>query len=321
MKRRSFLCLMAASVIGATPMLSQASKHPARIVVSFSAGGPVDMVARILAEQLGKELNRTVIVDNKPGANGFLGAQEVSRSKPDGNTIWISSVGTAAINPSLFRGLPYDMQKDFRPVSLIANNVEVFVVNAEVPAGSAVEFIEHAKSAKTSPAIASSGVGGIPHLAMLQLKQATDVDFLHVPYRGMAQAISDVVSGQVAGVFADVAAVLPQIRAGRLRPLGIAASKRHPALPEVPTFEEQGLASVDSNNWYGLFVPAKTPDGIVENLNVAVRRAMENKAVKEHLSQAGTLPQASTAEELKRILDTDTAKWGALIKANDVRPE
>lgn len=302
------------------PALAQDNQRPARIVVSFSAGGPVDMVARILAEQLGKDLNRAVIVDNKPGANGFLGAQEVLRSKPDGNTIWISSVGTAAINPSLFQELPYDMRKDFRPVSLIANNVEVFVINAGLPARNAVDFIENAKNGKTPPAIASSGVGGIPHLAMLQLKQATDIDFLHVPYRGMAQAVTDVVGGQVAGVFADVAAVLPQIQAGRLRPLGIAAPKRHPALPDVPTFEEQGLVSVDSNNWYGLFVPAKTPDDIVDDLSATVRKVMENNAVIERLNQAGTLPQASTAQEMQRILDADTAKWGNLLKANNVRP-
>jgi len=312
---------MVVSTLAVTPVASQANQRPVRIVVSFSAGGPVDMVARIFAEQLGKELNRTVIVDNKPGANGFLGAQEVLRSKPDGNTIWLSSVGTAAINPSLFQDLPYDMDQDFRPVSMIANNEEVLVINADLPAHNVAEFIGYSRNEKEPPAIASSGVGGIPHLAMLQLKQASKVDFLHVPYRGMAQAISDVIGGQVAGVFADVAAVLPQIKAGRLKPLGIAAAKRHPALLDVPTFEEQGLASVDSNNWYGLFVSAKTPDETVESLNLAVRKAMGNETVMKRLAQAGTEPHASTPQEMQQTLDADTAKWGELIKMNDVRPE
>ena len=211
-------------------------------------------------------------------------------------------MGTAAINPSLFENIPYNTQKDFRPVSLIANNVEVFVINPEVPANNAQEFVEYSRKQNTAPAIASSGVGGIPHLAMLQLKQSTNIDFLHVPYRGMAQAVTDVLGGQVAGVFADVAAVLPHIEAGRLRAVGIAATQRHPALPDVPTFEEQGIAAVDSNNWYGLFVSAETPDDTVVELNEAVRKTMENEAVKERLVSAGTQPQSSTEAELKQIL-------------------
>lgn len=321
MKKRTFLAAMAASMLMTAPVLAQSTQAPARIVVSFSAGGPVDMVARIVAEQLGKELGRPVIVDNKPGASGFLGAQDVLRAPADGNTIWISSVGTAAINPSLFENIPYNTQKDFRPVSLIANNVEVFVINPSLPAKTAAEFVEYARKETTPPAIASSGIGGIPHLAMLQLTQSSGVDFLHVPYRGMAQAITDVVGGQVAGVFADVAAVLPQIEAGRLRPVGIAAAERHPALPDVPTFEEQGIQAVDSNNWYGLFVSAQTPDDVVANLNAAVQRTMANEDVKNRLVQAGTQPQASTEAELKERLDADTDKWGALIKANNIKPE
>ena len=321
MKRRNFLGALAASMLMTAPVMAQTSQAPARIVVSFSAGGPVDMVARIVAEQLGKELDRPVIVDNKPGASGFIGAQDVLRAPADGNTIWISSVGTAAINPSLFETIPYNTQKDFRPVSLIANNVEVFVINADLPARNAAEFVEQSSKQETPPAIASSGVGGIPHLAMLQLKQSTGVDFLHVPYRGMAQAITDVVGGQVSGVFADVAAVLPQIQSGRLRAVGIAAAQRHPALPDVPTFEEQGIAAVDSNNWYGLFVSAKTPDSVVADLNAAVRKTMENDAVQDRLVRAGTQPQASTQAQLKQVLDADTEKWGALIKANNIKPE
>ncbi|MVW77620.1 Bug family tripartite tricarboxylate transporter substrate binding protein [Bordetella sp. 02P26C-1] len=322
MDKRTFLGVWAAAaLLTALPAAAQHSQAPTRIVVSFSAGGPVDMAARIVAEQLSKELNRPVIVDNKPGASGFLGAQEVLRAPVDGNTIWISSVGTAAINPSLFETIPYNTQKNFRPVSLIANNVEVFVVNPKVPARNASEFVEYSRKQPEPPAIASSGIGGIPHLAMLQLKPSTGVNFLHVPYRGMAQAITDVIGGQAAGVFADVAAVLPHIEAGRLRPVGIAAAQRHPALPDVPTFEEQGIAAVDSNNWYALFVPAQTPDNIVADLNAAVGKALANDALRDRLVRAGTQPQASTEAEMKQLLDADTAKWGALIKANNIKPE
>jgi tripartite-type tricarboxylate transporter receptor subunit TctC len=184
--------LLAAMLCAALPLAAQAQAKSTRIVVSFPPGGPVDFVARVLAEQLGKELGQTVIVDNKAGANGVIGAGEVMRSQPDGSTLWITSVGAAAINASLHEKLPYDTMRDFTPVSVVVNNVELLVVNPADPAKDAAEFVANARKSKNPVTMASSGIGSIPHLAMEQLKDSTKVGLLHVPYKGAAPAITDV---------------------------------------------------------------------------------------------------------------------------------
>ena len=292
-----------------------------RIVVSFTAGGPVDAVARMLSEQLGKELGRTVLVENKPGANGAIGAMEVVRSDPDGNTLWLSSVGAAAINPALYDKLPYDMQRDFAPVSLVVNNVELLVVNPANPANDAATFVASAKTAKEPVAMASSGVGSIPHLAIEQLADATGAKLLHVPYKGAAPAITDLMGGQVSGFFGDVPGLIGYVKSGKLKALGIASAKRHPALPDIKTLEEQGIQGVDTINWYALFVPAKTPPAIIESLNKAVRNTLGMPSVRDRLLQSGADPAASTAQELAALVRRDTDKWAKLIKSKSISAE
>ena len=300
---------------------AQTGDKPVRIVSSFSPGGPVDFVARTLAERLSRELKRPVIVENKPGASGAIGAMETLRSEADGSTLWITSVGAAAVNPSLVPKLPYNTQRDFAPVSLVANNVEVLVVNGKDPAQDAAEFIKAVKAMKDSTPMASSGSGSIPHLALIQLEESTGAKFLHIPYKGMAPAFTDLMGGQVRGVFADVAAILPQVQGGRLKPIGIASSKRHPSLPDVKTFEEQGIKSVDTNNWYALFVSAKTPATVVSQLNKAVRASIADPEVSAKLLRGGAEPKSSSPQELAALLKADTEKWAALIKARNIKPE
>ena len=293
---------------------------PLRIVVSFSPGGPVDFVARALGEQLGKELGQTVVIDNKAGANGAIGAGDVMRSPPDGNTLWITSVGAAAVNPALYDKLPYDMQRDFTPVSLVVNNVELLVVNPKNPANTAAEFV--AASKKGEPfSMASSGIGSIPHLAIEQLIDASGAKLLHVPYKGAAPAITDVLGGQVAGFFGDIPGLIGYVRSGKLKPLGIASTKRHPALPEVKTLAEQGIAGVDTNNWYALFAPAKTPAATVERLNQAVRKALANPGLRDRLLGTGAEPAPSTPQELTALVRQDTDKWAKLIRAKSIKAE
>ncbi|HVL77164.1 MAG TPA: tripartite tricarboxylate transporter substrate binding protein [Noviherbaspirillum sp.] len=298
-----------------------AQSKPVRIIVSFTPGGPVDTVARILADQLGKEIGRTVIVENKPGANGAIGANEVLRSRPDGDTLWITSVGAAAINASLYERLSYDMQRDFAPVSLVVNNEEVLVINPNDQAKDAAEFVKAAKARKEPTPMASSGIGSIPHLAIEQLADATSADFLHVPYKGAAPALTDVMGGQVAGFFGDIPGLIAHVRGGRLKAVGIASSKRHPALPDVKTLEEQGIKGVDTNNWYGLFAPAKTPPATIEALNKATHRALMNPGVRERLQGLGTDSAPSTPQELAAMLKTDTEKWARLIRAKNIKAE
>src|SRR5438105_11392840 len=237
---RKFATLaLSATVVAATPAWAQ--EKITRLVVAFPPGGPVDFVARTIAEQLGKELNQRMIIDNKPGVNGAIGAQSVAQSAPDGMTLWLSSVGAVAINPVLYDKLAYDMQRDFAPVSLVVNNDEVLVVNASNPAKDAAEFVANAKVSSQPVAIASSGIGSIPHLAMEQLADAAKANFLHVPYKGAAPAITDVLGGQVAAFFGDIPGLIGHIKGGKLKALGIAATSRHALLPEVRTLSEQGL--------------------------------------------------------------------------------
>jgi tripartite-type tricarboxylate transporter receptor subunit TctC len=292
-----------------------------RIIVSFPPGGPVDTVARTVGEQLARELDRTVIVENKPGANGAIGAQEVMKAAPDGTTIWITSVGAAAINPALYDKLPYDMQRDFAPVSLVVNNEEVLVVNAHDPAQDAAQFVAAAKAKSDTTAMASSGVGSIPHLAIEQLADATGAKLLHVPYKGAAPALTDLMGGQVAGFFGDVPGLIGHVKSGKLRAIGVASMRRHPALPGVKTFAEQGIANIDTNNWYAFFVAAQTPPAVVDALSTSTRAALTNPAVAEKLSGMGAEPAPSTPQELAAILAKDTEKWGRLIRAKSIKAD
>ncbi|WP_409970421.1 Bug family tripartite tricarboxylate transporter substrate binding protein [Piscinibacter sp.] len=310
----TLLCMAATTGVMAQP-------DTTRIVVSFTAGGPVDAVARTLSEQLGKELGRTVVIDNKPGANGAIGAMEVARAKPDGHTIWITSVGAAAINPALYDKLPYDMQRDFAPVSVVVDNVELLVVNPANPARDAAEFVAHAGKGKDPTAMASSGIGSIPHLAIEQLSDATGTKFLHIPYKGAAPAINDLMGGQVHGFFGDVPGLISHVKSGKLKALGLASPKRHPALPDVKTLEEQGIKGVDTINWYAFFVPAKTPPAIVESLNKAVRKTLETPAVRDRLLSSGADPAPSTPQELAALVQRDTNKWAKLIKTKNIKAE
>lgn len=314
--------LLASALLAMAPLgFAQTGTKPLRIVSSFSPGGPVDFVARTLAERLGRELKRPVIVENKPGASGALGAMETLRADPDGSTLWITSVGAAAINPTLVPKLPYNTQRDFAPVSLVANNVEVLVVNAKDPAPDAAAFIQTVKTSKEPTAMASSGSGSVPHLALVQLEDSTGARFLHIPYKGMAPAFTDLMGGQVKGVFADVAAIMAQVQGGRIKAIGIASSKRHPALPDVKTFEEQGIKAVDTNNWYALFASAKTPAPVIEQLNKAVRTALADPQVKARLMSGGAEPKSSSPQELAALLKADTDKWAALIKSRNITAE
>ena len=292
-----------------------------RIVVAFPAGGPVDFVARTIADQLGSELKVPVIVDNRPGGNGAVAAQNVMQSPADGTTLWLSSVGAAAINPVLYDKLSYDMQRDFAPVSRVVDNDELLVVSASNPAKDAAEFVANAKKSSQPVAIASTGIGSIPHLAMEQLADATKGNFLHVPYKGAAPAITDLMGGQVAAFFGDIPGLIGHVKGGKLKALGIAAPKRHPVLPDVPTLAEQGLPGVDTNNWYGLFVSAKTPPAVVNTLNDAVRRTLATPVVADKLVASGAVPSASSPQELAAVLKRDTEKWARLIKAKKITPE
>jgi len=318
--RRGALALIAASAFGtALPVFAQGKIT--KLVVAFPSGGPVDFVARTIGEQLGKELGHQVIVENKAGANGAIAADYVARAVPDGQTLWLTSVGAVAINPPLYDKLPYDPVKDLAPVSLVVNNVELLVVNPANPASTGAEFVANAKQPGKGATMASSGIGSVPHLAMELLADASKAKLLHVPYKGAAPAITDVVAGHVDGFFGDIPGLVGFIKAGKLKPIGIAAAKRHPLLPEVKTFQEMGIAGVDSDNWYAIFAARATPAADIDRINQALRRALTNEAVAARLMASGAEPAPSSPAELALLLRNDTAKWGRVIKAKNIKPE
>ena len=319
-RRACMLGLACASVLLVTSALAQ--PKITRLIVAFPPGGPVDFVARSLGEQLGKELGHQVIIENKAGANGAIAAEYVARSAPDGQTLWLTSVGAVAINPSLYEKLSYDPQRDLTPVSLVVNNVEVLVVGANAPYNSGAELVAASRQPRSAPlTMASSGTGSVPHLAMELLNDAAKINLQHVPYKGAAPAITDVIAGHVHGFFGDIPGLISHIKSGRLKAIGIAASRRHPLLPEVKTFEEMGVSGVDSDNWYALFAAKGTPAAEIDRVNQAVRRTLGHEAVKSRLQASGAEVAPSTPAQLATLLKNDTAKWTRVVKAKNIKPD
>ncbi len=302
-----------------TLLLTQVSWSQTQVVkmiVAFPPGGPVDFVARTLAEPLGRELNAQIVVENKPGGNGAVAAEYISANAADAKTLWFTSAGAVAINPGLYDNLSYNPLKDLAPVSLVVNNVELLVVNPSSPANNGAEFIALAK--RKDLALASSGTGSVPHLAMEQLADSTKTKLLHVPYKGAAPAITDVMAGHVDGFFGDIPGLIGLIHSGKLKPIGIAANKRSVTLPEVKTFAEMGVPGVDTNNWYAVFVKAGTSKADIERLSGGIKKALKLEAVNTKLVQSGAEPVGSSPEELGSLLRSDIAKWTQLIKAKKI---
>lgn len=319
MQRQHFFKLTAACVLAGFTALASAQTKTTRILVAFPPGGPVDFVARTLTEQLSKELGHTVLVENKAGANGAIAADTLLKAPADGQTLWLTSVGAVAINPALYPALPYDPVRDLAPVSLVVNNVEMLVVNPNNPVNGPQEFITAAKQKPTT--MASSGTGSVPHLAMELLADATKSNLIHVPYKGAAPAITDVMAGHVDGFFGDIPGLMSGIRSGKLKPVALASTRRHPLFPDVKTFQEIGVNGVDSDNWYALFTHKNIPAADLERINQAVRRTLANEAVRTKLVASGAEPSASTSTELSTLLKNDMAKWSRVIRDKKVKAD
>jgi tripartite-type tricarboxylate transporter receptor subunit TctC len=298
---------------------AQAQNNVVKMLVAFPPGGPVDFVARTIAEPLGKELNVQILIENKPGGNGAIAAEYMINAPADGKVLWFTSAGAVAINPGLYEKLPYNPLKDLAPVSLVVNNVEVLVVNPASPASNGADFVALSKQKELT--MASSGTGSVPHLAMEQLADSTKGKLLHVPYKGAAPAITDVLGGHVDGFFGDIPGLISYIKSGKLKAIGIAADKRTPTLPEVKTFIEMGIPGVDSNNWYAMFAKAGTSKADIDRINAAIKKVLALEEVKNRLTQSGADPVGSSAEELGAILKSDINKWTKLIKAKNIKPE
>ena len=320
LRRAINLAVLGTTLLSAGSVFAQADIT--RIVVAFPPGGPVDFIARTLAQQLSKELNQNVIVENKPGANGAIAADSVIRSTPDGKTLWLTSVGAVAINPSLYPKLSYKPTTDLVPVSLVVNNVEMLVVSPKASYKNGADFIEAAKKSKDKPlTMASSGTGSVPHLAAIQVNESAGVNLLHVPYKGAAPAIADVMAGHVDGFFGDIPGLVGGIDGGKLKPIGIAASKRNARYPNVPTFDELGFKGVDTNNWYAVFAPKGTTPEIAAKLSKAINVALNMPDAKAKIEASGAEVVGSTPEALTKQLTSDITKWSAIIHRNNITPD
>jgi tripartite-type tricarboxylate transporter receptor subunit TctC len=293
--------------------------RPIRMVVAFPAGGPADFVARLLAERLKTLLGQAVIVENRAGANGAIGAEYVARAEPDGATLFFTTVGAVAITPHLMAKVPYDPIRDFAPITLVVRNTTILVVKPDLPVASARELAARAAQSPGAIAIASTGSGSMPHLALELYQASAGVKFLHVPYRGAAAALTDLLGGQVQGMFADTPVLLSQIQAGRIRPLGAASASRNTALPEVPTLAEQDLPDTSADNWYGLLAPARTPVAVVGKLHDAVVTALAAPDMRERLIQSGAVPASTSVAEFAKLMRDELERWGRVVREKNIK--
>jgi tripartite-type tricarboxylate transporter receptor subunit TctC len=315
---------IAGAIFAAAAVLDRApaQEFPSRVVrlvVAFPAGGPTDFVARLLADKLKTLLGQSVIVENKPGANGAIGADFVAKSEADGHTLFLTTVGAVAITPNMRADLPYQPLRDFAPIMLVVRNTTLLVVNPDLPVKSAKEFAALAKDKPNAIPFASTGVGSMPHLALELFQSSAGIKFLHVPYRGAAPAVTDLLGGQVRGLFADTPVLLPHIQAGKLRVLAAASDRRTEILPEVPTLAEQGFPNTHAENWYGLLAPARTPPAVIGKVNDTVRKALDDADVRDKLVQSGAVPAPTSPEEFAKLLQSELDRWGRVIREKAIR--
>jgi len=316
------LKLLAIATFTALALGAQAQTYPSkpiRLICPFPPGGAVDIASRALAHELTQSLGQPVTVDNRPGAGGNIGAEITAKSAPDGYTLLMTTSGIMAINPALYSKVPFDALKDFTPVSLVVSLNNVLVVNPGLPYKSVKDVIAAAKANPGKLTYASSGNGTSIHLSGELFKSMTGVDMLHIPYKGSAPAVTDLLAGQVNMMFDNIPSSLPHIRAGKLRALAVTGAKRSPLLPDVPTIAEAGVPGYESYVWFGVVAPAGTPGSIVQRLNAAIAKAAAAPAFHSRLVEQGYDIVTSTPEQMTDSTRNEMVKWGKIVKASGAK--
>jgi len=312
-------CVLA---IGAAAALAAAqAPWPAKtikIIAPVQPGGGVDLVARQVGDRLSRALGQPVVVENQSGGGGVVGSLAAARAAPDGYTLMVGYVGTHGTNPAV-RKLPYDASKDFTAIAMVGGTPNVLVVPVSLPPKSLAEFIAYAKANPGKLSYGSSGPGTLTHLAMEQLKVAADLDMVHVPYRGIGPAFADILGGQTQAMFPGLAAALPHIRGGKVRPLAVTGAARHPLLPDVPTFAESGFAGFDGVQWYGIVGPAGLPAPIVKRLNDEINTMIQSPEMRERLSGEALEPMPMTPGEFAQYIRDDVARWSKLARERNIQ--
>ena len=315
MKARQLPIFLAAILVAGAVSAQSYPTKPVKLVVGFPAGGPADIFGRTFAQALGSGLGQPVIVENKSGVGGVLGIDAVAKSPADGYTLGFNNQGSVAMAPYALTKMPFNPNKDLALITTVVKVPEVVVVNPSLPVKSLGELIAYAKANPGKIAFGSAGAGGITHLACELLKSEAHIDVLHVPYKGAAPAVSDLLGGQVQmGIF-DVPVVLPHIKSGKFRALAVTSAKRAPSLPDVPTTAETGYPNVISDNWYGLVAPAATPPAVLKRIHEAAVAALHSPALIEQFAKVSGVPAPMTPEEYQTFLGEEQARWGTIIKA------
>jgi tripartite-type tricarboxylate transporter receptor subunit TctC len=312
------LAALAASALTASAM-AQFPNKPIKIVVPFTAGGTTDILARAVGGELQKALGQPVVIENRAGAGGNIGADVVAKSPADGYTLLMGTVGTHAINVTLYPKMPYDAVKDFAPVSLVAGVPNVLVAAPSFAPNTVKEVIDLARKEAGKLTFASSGSGTSIHLSAELFKMLTKTEMTHVPYKGSAAALPDVMSGQVSIMFDNAPTVVPHIRGGKLKAIAVTSTKRSPALPNVPTVAEAGVEGFDASSWFGVLAPAGTPKDIVDKLSQTIAKALQTAEMKERLSSQGADAVGSTPEQFSAHIKSEIEKWAKVVKASGAK--
>jgi len=320
-----FIAVLVALLVAVVPSLACAQgaypDHAVRIVVPFPPGGPTDVLARLTADQLSQALGQPFVVENKPGAGGNIGMEQVAHAPADGYTLVLAPVGNLTVSPYIYSKLPYDPVRDFAPVTVLAALPNILIVNANVPARSLRELIDLAKARPGTLNFASPGNGSGAHLAGELLKRMAGVELVHVPYNGIAPAMNAVLAGDVQVFFAQTSAALPQLKSGRVVALGVASLKRIEAAPELPTLAESGLPGFDVTSWYSIVVPAGTPADRIARLQAEIARAYAKPDVRARIGGLGAEPVANTPAEFATLLTTESSRWRTLAREANIHAD
>jgi tripartite-type tricarboxylate transporter receptor subunit TctC len=314
------LTAFAALIVAIAHAQAPYPSKPIRLIAPFPPGAVVDTLCRTIAVPMGELLGQPVVVENRTGAGGNIGMDLVAKAPADGYTLGMGGIGTHGINPSVYARMPFDPVRDFVPITFVASNINVLVVNPSVPARDVRELISYAKANPGKLAFGSAGIGTSQHLAGELFKQITGIEMAHVPYKGAGPAVSDLIAGQIPLMFADISAALGHIRSGRLRALGVTTRERTPLL-DVPTLIEQGVPDFDVNAWFGLLAPAGTSPEIVARLNDAGVKALSAPATRERLQSLGLNPAPGTPEEFARFIRAELDRWSKVARAVNIRAE
>lgn len=313
------LCHQANAQLSSTT--SDWPKQPIRIIVTFTPGGAPDILARVLAKSWQEQLGIPVLVENRPGYGGNIGAEAVAKSDPDGYTLLIGTVGIHAINGALYDKLPYDPIKDFTPISFLASTPNVLIVNKRLGVSNVHELIELAKAKPNQLTFGSSGTGTSLHMSGELFKEMAGIEIRHIPYKGRAQSLPDLVSGRISMLFDNLSSSLPLIRAGEVQVLGVTTLRRSPAAPEIPTLAEQSLHGFEATSWFSLMGPANLPTPIQKRLNALTRQTLNDAKVRARLLEGGLEPAPGSPQELSKFIQSETLKWGRLIHQSGAKLE